>query len=279
MGEEGRFAMLLGLCWFLGLMGVAGLALGLGVWAGQGGRRRTMLATLAAMILLVAWAWLFHQPAVAVRVLPVWLLSRIEGVASVPAYMVVVGVVWARAQRRRERTLAAAALLVGVVFFLHGAGWMLQPATSFALDPSLSGGDDEEHAVLQSSDYSCVPAATATALGRIGVMTSEAQMAQLTFTVPGSGATLLRALAGINARLEGTGISATLLQSPVREIARLPMPLLTPLQLSATQLHMVVVEKVDRHGIWVSDPMSGRLLMDRDEFAKAYTGSVIAFQR
>ena len=74
--------------------------------------------------------------------------------------------------------------------------------------------------VMQSQDYSCVPAACATALNQLGLPTTEAEMAELTQTRPGTGATLIRALAGLRERLAGTSFSVELVQPGLRAITQ-----------------------------------------------------------
>jgi ABC-type bacteriocin/lantibiotic exporter with double-glycine peptidase domain len=137
----------------------------------------------------------------------------------------------------------------------------------------------EPYDIRQSQDYSCVPAACATALNLLGLPSTEMQMAELTQTRPGTGATLIRALDGLDRRLMGTGWRAVLLEPSVGELERLPLPALTPLQFEASRQHMVVVSRFAYDGVWVMDPMDGYTYFSREEFEAAYRRRVIVFER
>lgn len=261
---------------FVGVAALSALCLHLGWrWSNRsavGGR----MVMIVALTLLVAWAWLSKQPAVAVRVLPLEVLGSVEGVGAVPLFMALLGAAWARASRLRQRRVAGMAVIMGVVYFVSGGLWMLQstPATGFASEAPAADG-----VALQSQEFSCVPAACATALTRLGVPTSEAVMAELTQTRPGTGATLLRAAEGLRERLAGTGWGVVVLRIEGRSIDELPMPLLTPLRFEAGRRHMVAVLGSGPRGIEVADPNVGRIWFDKADLLTYFTGDVIAFER
>lgn len=233
---------------------------------------RAWLCVAGATTMLLLWAWLSRNPAVAVEAIPVRVLSRIEGVAAVPLFLLILGVAWARSGLTRQRAVVVAAVLVGVVHFVRGGGWMLQvtPAASFA-------STIDRDMVMQSQDFSCVAAASATALNRMGIYTSEAEMARLTRTTPGSGATIVRAMDGLAQRLAHTPWQPQLVQPTYDQLQTLPMPLLATVQSGPLQRHMIVVESANDRHVWVVDPAGGRLLLDAGQFAQSFTGSVIVF--
>ena len=283
--------------WFILLAVLAVFGFVAGNWMSRGSRQRTVLVGGGALGLLAIWVWLLHHPAVAVHVLPVSVLAHVEGVGAVPLFMAIVGVAWTNASLPRQRRITILAAFFGGIFFLQGSLWMLQSAPARVL-----GESSRQTVVMQSQDYTCVPAACATALHRLGVLTSEAEMAELTQTRPGTGSTLIRALDGLRRKLDRemgriAGVDADeseasirsvriagtlrpeLLQPALTELVLLQPPLITPLQAETTQLHMVVILSVDRGSIRIADPELGVIRLSTDEFAQQYTGQVIHFVR
>lgn len=263
--------MLLGWFFLLALLAVTGLRLGHRV--GHGSDYRAWITLVMAIMLLSFWTWLQHHPGIAVRIIPVQLLSYIEGVASVPVFLFIIGVAWARARLTHQKRLTVLAACLGGVFFLQGGMWMLQTTPSSAL------GDQQGNLVMQSQDFSCVPAACATALNRLGVRTSEAEMAELTFTRPGTGATLIRAAGGLRERLAGTDFTVQIVDATVDQLSALSTPMITPLRLESSQFHMVVIADAHpRYGMLIIDPTNGPMQFSLKEFAEVYSGSVIHFE-
>lgn len=264
------------LIWFLG----TAVLLPLMWWAGyrvgkvnDTTRRAVMIG--AVMSLLFLWCWLIHHPSVAVEVLPLWLLARIEGVGAAPLFIFVVGVAWSLGHLKRQRAIVVVALFLGAGYFFQGGWWMVKqtPAGAFA-----QTNNDLAMDVLQSQDYSCVPAACATSLRLLGVMTTEAEMAELTETRPGNGATLIRAMHGLQRRLTDEGIQPQLIEPDYEQLLSIPTPALTPLQYEASQLHMVTILSVLPEGVYVADPAMGIEFIPRARFETLYRRQVIAFE-
>lgn len=261
--------------WFTSMaaLGVAGFMVGNRL--GRGNDRRAWLTMLVALGLITLWAWLLRNPSIAVRAIPVWMLSHIEGVGAVPLFMIITGVAWSRAQHPHQKRVTVLAAFFGGLFFLQGSLWMLQTTPRNVL-----GGTHTEGAVtMQTQDFTCVPAACATALNRLGIPTTEAEMAELTQTRPGTGSTLIRALDGLSTRLAGTGYAAELVEPRYEDLATLKMPVLTPLQYEPQKLHMVAILSVRRGLVRIADPESGIMYLSPDEFKKFYTGRAIHFVR
>ncbi len=261
------------LSWFVVMAVVSALMLRLGVWLGRGSRRRAGLAMVLGFSLLAWWLWLHKHPEVAVRVIPVSMLSQLEGIGAVPAFMLIVGIAWSMSRLPRQRKVTLAAALLGGVYFLHGGLWMLQttPTASF-------GGNMQDGVVMQTQDYSCVAAACATALNDLGLTATEAQMAELTQTRPGTGATLIRALEGLENRLAGSGFQARLVEPTYQQLMATRPPVLTPLRFETTMLHMVVLRRVNEHGVLIADPTNGEIWFDRPEFEAHFTRQALVFE-
>lgn len=225
-----------------------------------------------AFLMLIGWSMLIRHPALAVQIIPLAALARLEGIGAAPLFIFMLGVGWHFAVLRRQRAIMVMGMCLGVAYLVQGGMWMMRPTPTNAFQ--------EDFGLLlvdQTQDYSCVPAASATALRMLGLTTSEAEMAELTETRAGSGATLLRALNGIDTRLKHTGIEASLLEPDYDALMRLEPPMLTPVQYEAARLHMVTIVEVRPHVVLLADPQVGLEFISRRNFEAIYRGQVIAF--
>lgn len=233
--------------------------------------RRSCVVGLA-FVLLIGWSLLIKHPALALQIIPIAALARLEGIGAAPLFIFMLGVGWHMAALKRQRAVMIMGMCLGAGYFVQGGLWMMSPTPTNAFE--------KEHASLvveQTQDYSCVPAASATALRMLGLNANEAEMAELTETRAGSGATLLRALHGIDSRLKHTGIEATLLEPDYEALMRIEPPMLTPVQYESSRLHMVTIIEVRPHLVLLADPQVGVEFMSRRSFEAIYRGQVIAF--
>jgi len=262
--------------WFISIASLSSLAWAGGYYMGRisaGYARAVLMVGFACMGM---WLWLHYHPAVAVKIIPVSILSRIEGVGSVPFFMLLLGLAWARSQVARQKRLVIWAVMLGMVFFVNGGLWMLQSTPEQSFAGTVTGGDDEP--VMQSQEFSCVPAACAQALDLLGIPTSERTMARLTQTRPGTGSTTLRAMQGLSERLEGTGYVVELIELDIDELKSLSCPALTPLQYEPSIRHMVTVTAVTPTGLMIADPIDGKIVLSWNALKSIYTGELLIFE-
>ncbi len=238
------------------------------------GRRTETAARLglfAGCVVLFVWISLLRRPSLAVHVLPVTWLAVLEGTAGAVLFLWVLGLLYARSQKQRDRRVTLAAISIGLVYLVHGGQWMLQDT------PRASFGTSVTPVVMQSQNYSCVAASSATALNRMGIATTEMEMAQLTQTRPGTGSTLMRAVAGLNDRLRITPYEATVIEPTLEEMRGVPTPAVAPLRLEVSRLHMVTIDSVDDWGVLVLDPTQGMGFYSWEEWQEIAAGPVIVF--
>ena len=258
--------------WFISIASVSTLAWAGGYYMGKRSVSSARAVLIGGLACMGTWSWLSYHPAVAVKVIPLSVLTQIEGVGSVPFFMLLLGLAWSRAKIPRQRRLITWAIMFGAVFFINGGLWMLQstPEQGFAATVS-------DEPVMQSQDYSCVPAACAQVWDLLGVPTSEQQMAELTQTRPGTGSTMLRAMQGLTQRLKPASYDVELLQVQPQDLRQLPCPMLTPLRYEPTRLHMVTITAVTHDMVSIQDPIDGPVLVSWESLEKVFTGEVLVF--
>ena len=239
---------------------------------GQHSMRRAVLGLFVGFALMTIWVFLRKQPAVAVQILPASVLSYMEGIGGVPAFLFIIGVVHARSEMRRQRRLSHLAVCLGVIYFVNGGLWMLQSTPALG-----KAGVHGRGMVMQSEEFTCVPASCANALNRLDIPTTEAEMARLTRVRPGTGATLIRAMDGLQRKLANTKYTVELIQPPLDELRNVPTPALTPLAFERTQQHMVVIESVSDDLVIIADPSNGRMFLEYKDLKDYYTGYVLVF--
>ena len=206
--------------------------------------------------------------------IPPTVLYYIEGTGAVPLFMLMMGLTYAHSRLAHHKRLAMLSMLLGAIYFLQAGLWMLQSTPTELFADSVRGG-----VVIQSQEYSCVPAACATALRGLGVTASEAEMAQLTQVRPGTGATLIRAAEALRQKLADQPVAVHILDISYDQLPLLTGPLLTPLQFQMGRQHMVVLRRFNEHGVWVADPGQGEIFMRHEELEPVFTGRIIAFDR
>lgn len=261
--------------WFLimATLSVAGFAAGRQL--GRARLGRVSLWLTLAMVLLALWVWLYNHPDIAVKIIPLSILSQIEGTAAAPMFMLILGVAWARSKIARQRFVVLAAIAVGVMYFIRGGLWMIQPMPASALADEAA----PDQIVMQSQDFTCVPAACATALNALGIPSTESQMAELTQTRIGEGATVIRAVDGLTQRLDQSPWVVELILAPLDDFIGTRTPILTAILTGQTQRHMVAILAVSNKYVLVADPIDGLRNLPREEFDPLYTGQAITFRR
>lgn len=258
--------------WFLALAAVVTLLALLGQRLGRGSKLAFGLGAAAGVACMVSLACVSRRMELLLGYVPESVVEHLEGTAVVLPLALVLGLAWTRATIRRQRISIGVAAMAGVLFFLQGSLWMVLPApvADFCQQPgSLT--------TRQSTYYSCVAAACATALGQLGVPASEAEMVVLTRTSPLTGATVLRAASGLRQRLRDTAIEPRIVRGGWEELSSLPMPALCTMQFSRGRVHMITVLEVRPTHALIVDPTDGQMWFPREAFERHSSGAMIAF--
>ncbi|QDU71347.1 cysteine peptidase family C39 domain-containing protein [Mucisphaera calidilacus] len=250
--------------WFLAILILSVATWFLGV---QIARKRPDISDaliIGGLVGLGVWAWLMHRPDVGTQLIPTRVLAYLEGVGSVPLFMLLVGAAFGRSRSTREGGFTAMAGMLGMVYLFYGGWWMLQSTPAHAF-----GGQSRTPAVMQTHDYSCVAASCTTTLRLVGIQTSEAEMAELTMTRPGSGSTLIRAAHAMSRKM-GDQAEVAIVEMPYEHLDTMPMPAMTPLRFESSRYHMVTLLRVGDRGVWLLDPVDGLVYMAEPTFRGVY---------
>lgn len=130
---------------------------------------------------------------------------------------------------------------------------------------------------IQSTDYTCGAAASATLLRALGVEgASEHEMARLSFTIPNRGVTTADAAMGLRKKLPAKTV--TVRRASVDDVSSLPLPCLAPLKYNFFCDHMVCLLGLDPKGVLVGDPLIGPIVMTKEQLAERWLGEVVTVE-
>jgi ABC-type bacteriocin/lantibiotic exporter with double-glycine peptidase domain len=166
----------------------------------------------------------------------------------------------------RRVLTATVAVIFGLYTLAHTSGPLWLPLFLSGLNGASQPG------ALQSTGWTCGPAALAEALRRLGRPASERDIAILAATTPLDGTTdrgLLRAAHRL-------GLPAHLVDpASWDDLVAAPLPLVTDWYLGGGVAHEVVVTGVTGATVHVFDPVSGEMDYLRAEFEKHWMGGLI----
>jgi predicted double-glycine peptidase len=257
--------------WFVLLMLVTLALAWLGQRAAQLPGRGAGVVGIAGLLTLMVLSYLGHHAALMLHVLPLHVVQYLEGTVGLPVLGLVLALAWSKSTCLRQRVVVGAGTAVAVLVFLYSSAWMILPAPRATFSQEVATLDTR-----QSTEYSCVAAASAIALGQLGLPTSEDQMAQLTRTRPMTGASVIRAAWALNHRLQGAGVDARVIRGNWQTLAHLPMPALCTLQFDRRRVHMVTVLEVRENYALIVDPNDGQIWFPRGAFEMHSDGAIIA---
>jgi hypothetical protein len=156
--------------------------------------------------------------------------------------------------------------------------------------------DPDKALTLQSRADTCVAAACATAVRRLGLHATEREMCHVVQAKPGRGSTLARAALGLREHLASHGIAVALEDLSADEVvyaARPDRPVLVVIRSNPVADHMVVVLERIGDTVLIANPSPGEHggvsklpyqlpwgyeMFSMEDFAKLYRGGAIVFE-
>lgn len=149
----------------------------------------------------------------------------------------------------------------------------------FTTPPSYSRSDGVwiDGVCMQSTSFTCGAASAATVLRAHGVPDAvEHECAYYSHTLPFRGVTDLGAARAL--RQKAPGRKVEIRPTKISELKDRPLPCMAPIKYSFWFDHMVVVLAVDEKGIWIGDPLKGRVQMTEAELEKRWLGRTITLE-
>lgn len=166
-------------------------------------------------------------------------------------------------QARQRRALHS---LLGIVV----AGYVLWPGVALAQSRRILDGRPthirSDGICLQSTDYTCGPAAAVTALHQLGVKASESELALLARTSPATGTPPEVLARAIEKRHGADGIHARCLRLQDLDSLRDHIPCLVTVRLGPWTDHWIYITSINEDTVEHGDPASGWEQMTHQEF-------------
>jgi predicted double-glycine peptidase len=192
------------------------------------------------------------------------------------AFMVTVGLATplSRMKRRYQRALVCLIMLIVVVWF--SVLPFLAPAFLKEKMLNLATTFDADGVCLQSTSYTCAPAAAVTALRRMGLEAEEGQLAVLSYTCPMTG-TLPQCMSDALQNYFGPkGLQCRYRSFASVEQLKDADVTLAVIKSSCLVDHCVAVLEVSEKSVCLADPAIGKVRMSREQFEKMWRFSGIA---
>jgi hypothetical protein len=200
------------------------------------------------------------------------LMGRVEFALLALVYTMLLTTLVARLSHRREKILLS--ILMVACVFSQSILAFLGPALSHRKLTELETFIDGDGVCLQTTDYTCGPAAAVTALRRIGIAAEESELAIWAHT----------------GRMAGTqpDVLCRVIQErygvPCRQVyfhdideLRPRVPVVAVVKFALLIDHFVTVLEVTGTGVVVGDPLKGRVEMTPEEFARRWRHGGLVF--
>lgn len=182
-----------------------------------------------------------------------------------------------RLARRYEKILVCISMAVVVSWFCVLP--FLVPALIKSRLSNLTTKFDSNGVCLQSTSYTCGPAAAVTALGKLGLSADEGEMAVLSYTSPVVGTILTCLSSAVENRYGANGLRCQYRHFDSIEQLKDAGITLAVVKDAFLMDHCLTVLKVSDRTITVADPAIGTRVMLHKQFEKVWRFSGIVFKR
>lgn len=235
--------------------------------------RYAVLFASIALVLMIAFPLMRVFPAVALKLLGPALTSLTEFTGLAMPAGLLFGLATPRLTRAGDRRAIYALVGIAGVCFVRAGWWMVSPNHG-DLGPPKWRND----VCLQTTDSTCVAASLATLLKARGVETTEAEMAAMSYVVPGEGTTDSRAAWALERKLAAVGrddLRVTYERMTLTELIAAKKPCMVPISWGFFTSHMVCVMEASENNIVLGDPLSGRRMLRPRDFVVDWKGMVL----
>ena len=236
--------------------------------------RRAFAVALAALVFVLAYLYftLFNHLLANVPWDDFIYFERLPAHAAI---LLIIALCWYLPGRISRGTIIFLLLLGGGYGFLEVGGPLLLPLYAGSLSDRVERLPNGEIEMIQSTGWSCGPAALAWALQTKGLPATERQLAGLAASTPFHGTVD----AGLVRACHKLGMSAVM-RRPIsfEQLEKLPVPCLVTWHLSGAVMHEIAVLRVGPDKVEVGDPMLGQVDYTRAEFERKWLRDALVMQ-
>jgi len=236
-----------------------------------------------ALGVLLVWPLMRVFPVVPIELLGARVVACIELTLLAAPTVLFFAIAARRVPRKSDGRAMMMLTAAAAVYFVKAGWWMLMPAGvgragSEIGRTRINQQADGSEICRQSTDYTCVAASMVTMLRARGIGAEEAEMARLSFTQVGGGATDSRAMWPLEEKLEGTGLAVRYQRLDVQGLIAAPKPCMVQLDWGYFISHMVPVMSADVEQVVIGDPLVGRAKMTAEAFRAKWKGMAIVLE-
>ena len=273
MNRQGAIDLILMIFIAYGVLSLVGLSLALSPTTGARGRHR--LAAMALFLPLALKGLFALLPRLEADLMPVAGYSLVQRDGYMPLAVLFFGVASRLVPPASRRSVQLMTIFLVILCSCLGLWRLSAPATYASVR-----GVSEDGICHQSSAHTCAAASMVTLLHRMGITSEEGEMAELSHTIPGRGASFFQVAMGLRRKLEQQGRpeSACLLTPGNDELETLRTPFLTGVKLSLLIDHMVCVLSIEAETVTIADPLEGRRVVSRESFLADWLGIVVVVE-
>lgn len=238
-------------------------------------RTRDRLAVPLALLCLgftLTWLYFFQFTAIGLDGIRWDDFVFFERLPAFLPILLILALCWHRPTRNLGRPVIALLIAIFAGYAtLEVSGPLFMPLYMRGLDDTVaSAGRPPE--VIQSTGWTCGPAALAWALQAKGLPVSEKQVAALTATTPFHGTPARGELRAAHRQ----GVPAYIRRNlEWDQLAALPLPAVITWRLSGVIMHSVALLSIERDQVTLGDPMLGQAEYSRDEFLERWMADAL----
>jgi predicted double-glycine peptidase len=234
------------------------------------GRRRWWPAACAAGALLIAIFGAARWVPWLELVAPFrWVMyGRLEYALLAPAAALALVPLLQRLPQRRQARVVGGLLVVLIGHYALMP--FLMPALLWRRMGALQTRIDDDGVCRQTTPYTCGPAASVTALHRLGIDATEAELARAMATSPALGTPTDVLSETLAERYHAAGLTCEHRRfDSINDLPR-DRPTLAVVKFAWMVDHFVAVLTVDERGMTVGDPVAGRVVLTREQFEQKW---------
>jgi predicted double-glycine peptidase len=241
-------------------------------------RRWWPAACVLAMALVVAFGAARWEPRLELVAPFAWVMKgRMEYALLAPAAAVALVPPTMRLRFRRQRILVGAFL--AIVASNYSVMPFLWPALARPRLAHLETRIDRDDVCRQTTAYTCGPAASVTALRRLGIEAQESELALDMYTSPALGTPADVLATALQDRYAPLGVSCEYRAFDSLDSLPRGTPVLAVVKFSLMVDHYVTVLDFDKHRVVVGDPAAGKTTYTRAEFEQRWRFRGVVLRR